>query len=221
MVDGELKKCPMCAEDIRAEAVKCKHCGTLLDGTQPASPQHVVGGAPPAWLPATTVEPTGSSFESKVRTVGETLKLVIGIAVLVGVVIVVVSLYRCGKGVSDAVHDVRDKHAAERAAVAKEHGIDVTATELWEAYRANEVNADGRYKGQVVRVTGVVDKVAKGLLGDPYVSLEAGDRKHVRCNFEDSVPALANIAPKQTVTLRGLGDGASIGGPTLKRCVVE
>lgn len=213
----------MCAEDIRAEAVKCKHCGTMLDGTQPASPKHVAGGAPPAWMPSSVepAQPQGSSFESKVRTVGETLKLVFGIAALVAIVIIAISLYRCGKGVSDAVHDVRDKHAAERAAVAKEHGIDVTALELAEAYKANEVNADGKYKGQVVRVTGTVDKIAKGFLGDPYVSLEAGEKKHVRCNFEESVPALANIAPKQTVTLRGLGDGLTMTGPALKRCVVE
>lgn len=27
---GEYKKCPFCAESIRAEAVKCKHCGSAL-----------------------------------------------------------------------------------------------------------------------------------------------------------------------------------------------
>lgn len=28
---GEFKKCPFCAESVRKEAVKCKHCGSTLD----------------------------------------------------------------------------------------------------------------------------------------------------------------------------------------------
>lgn len=34
---GDTKECPFCAETIKAKAVKCKHCGSMLNENEPVS----------------------------------------------------------------------------------------------------------------------------------------------------------------------------------------
>lgn len=101
--------------------------------------------------------------------------------------------------------------------------IDVTARELEKAYAENEVAADERYRGKVLRVSGVIDQISKDALGEMVVMLRSPNvMGGVHCTFDDKQKSqVASLKKGQKVTLRGRGTGVALGAPTLSSCSVD
>lgn len=94
----------------------------------------------------------------------------------------------------------------------------VTAIALYEAYDANEVSADAKYKGKKLAVTGEVKDVEK-TFGNVYVNLTGNEfLGQVTCKLESEADA-AKLTKGQTVTLVGTGDGKT-GFPRVVDCVL-
>lgn len=65
-------------------------------------------------------------------------------------------------------------------------GFKISAATLIAAYEANEVAADEKFKGKLIEVTGVIDSIAKDIMGDLYVTLGSGkdfEVAHVQAMF--------------------------------------
>jgi hypothetical protein len=94
---------------------------------------------------------------------------------------------------------------APPAKPAFEPPLEVDIKTLLAEYKANEIRADATYKGKLIRVSGVVSQVGKGLRGEPFVALGTGatlEIPSVQCFLADPADPLAsdlNAGGKATV----------------------
>lgn len=85
--------------------------------------------------------------------------------------------------------------------------IKVSAIKLSEEYKANEIAADAKYKGNIVEVTGVVENIGKDIIDAPYIALKSYEYAivdKVQCYFSKADEAqLATVVKDRQITLRG------------------
>lgn len=102
-----------------------------------------------------------------------------------------------------------------------EPAIDVSPEQLRSDYKANEISADQRYRGKVLRVTGMVKAIKKDFMDDPYVVLGTSNMfEGVHARFEDAA-GLSGLRQGSTITVRCIGNNVVLGSPMLKHCVLE
>jgi hypothetical protein len=165
--------------------VKCKECGNENAKS------------------ATTCPKCGAKLP-KANAVAGCLSVLIVLAILAGI----------GKamsgGTSASTTVTPDPVAApEPAAVVKQ--VEIGA--LLAAYKANELAADGAYKGQTVRTSGVIDSIAK-TLGSPYLKIGTGadfEIPALTCFLsDDQVSKASALAKGQRVTVVGKVTGLTM-----------
>jgi hypothetical protein len=113
----------------------------------------------------------------------------------------------------------RTRTAPAPVASATEPVAKLTTDELIKQYQENELAADGKYKNQVVQVTGQVGKVGKHPLGYPFVQLgsaQEDDLFGVTCYLtEAGAQEAAKLQVGAKVTLKGTCAG-KLGGAALR-----
>ena len=128
----------------------------------------------------------------------------------------------CVAVVGKATSDVQAKNAPPSASEAP--ATEVTADQMYEAYHANEVAADERFKDKAVLVTGLVDSIDKDVMDNMVVQLRAGGSAllGVRATIDPTEKAkVAALSKGSTHGFLCKGSGMIMGSPGLRACLVK
>lgn len=85
----------------------------------------------------------------------------------------------------------------------------LSTNQLVDEYKANEVAADAKYKGNVVVVSGVIESIGKDILDQAYVVIGGeGFLDGVQCTFSKGEEAsVASLSKGQNVNIKGKVNG--------------
>jgi hypothetical protein len=97
----------------------------------------------------------------------------------------------------------------------------IGAGQLYQEYENNEIAADLKYEGRLLKVHGIVRRIGENIWGDPYVVIveNEGDFWGVQCTYPDTAAYRAQLAkynPGQELTVTGRCKGGSIGSVLLE-----
>lgn len=101
--------------------------------------------------------------------------------------------------------------------------LSVSSFQLFNAYQANEVAADNKYKGKKLLVTGVVASIDKGPFGGLILRLATPNEfMSTMCDMETSEQSqLAGLSKGTQVRVLCTGTGMTLGSPSLDDCTFK
>lgn len=180
--------------------IKCEECGAEVSSKAPACPAcgNPTGGA-------SASGPGGSRAAGKV---GLGCLGCFGLCVVMGVIGQIVN--PTPRHYGPRANDGASKGGTSQKAPPNPQGpakpeVVIEPSRLAAEYDSNEVAADNRYKGKVVRLTGTVEDIGKDLMDSIYVTLRTGHSfRKVQVFFSDEHnAAVAKLNPGDRIKIQG------------------
>ncbi|HSG30894.1 MAG TPA: hypothetical protein VLB82_05045 [Thermodesulfobacteriota bacterium] len=99
----------------------------------------------------------------------------------------------------------------------------LTANQLYNEYKNNEVAADSKYKGKIVVVSGTVQDIGKDIMNEAYIVIGGtGLLDGVQCMFtKGQQSSVAKLSKGQQVKVKGEVSSLTLGVVLLFRCSVQ
>lgn len=220
-------KCPKCGQDIQYVTNPCPYCKWTLDWRQqqpipympPSEAPQQQAGQSPVYAQQQQVVQPAANLQSTKKT---TNPLVIVLAVIGGIVLLFGTCAICvGSFTAKPSTSVPGSVQTQNT----EPPIYISASELYNEYKDNEVAADMKYKGKIVVVNGIVGEVGKDIVDTPYISLTGGGQYEitkVQCMFSDKdLNRLATISKGSSISIQGTCTWGKLFWPLLQNCSIK
>lgn len=189
-----------------AKIVKCKTCGAEIAKTANVCPH--CGGK----------QHTGAKVACVIIVLFAFFSI---IGVIAGTSDTTASNGDVGASSSSASDTVQDTYSEPKESK-KEEVIEVSAEDLYAAYKENTVNADALYKNKTLSVTGMITNIGQdAITKKPCVNLSVGDDFDfypIQCFFGKSSDELAALRDGDVVTITGKCIGYSVFFVQLSSC---
>lgn len=98
--------------------------------------------------------------------------------------------------------------------------FEITASDLYSEYNANEVAAEEKFKGKKIAVTGIVSDIRKDFAGNAKVSLEIGILQTINCNFGKNTGVVSKLNKQDKITVLGTCKGFIVKQVVMDNCEV-
>lgn len=97
---------------------------------------------------------------------------------------------------------------------------EISASDLYKNYYANEVSADEKFKDKKLAVTGIIGDISKDFTGDAKVSLEIGLLQTINCNFGENTKSISKLSKGDKITIVGTCKGFVVKQVVMEGCEV-